>query len=119
MSSASAPRKRLPHRRESEVIRFDFEGQRFFGSASRFPDDTIAELFLDAGRPGSSIQSMARDAAVITSIALQHGVQLEVLRKAITRLDDGSAAGPLGQLLDLVDTGLININYAESTPNDK
>jgi hypothetical protein len=111
ISVFSTPRQLLPNRRETLTYRFEHSGSRYFGAMSLFTDGRPAELFLDAGKPGASLQAMARDAAVIASIALQHGVSLEVLRKAITRLDDGSAAGPLGQLLDLVDT--------ESTPNDK
>jgi hypothetical protein len=96
MSAPSALRQLLPNRRETDVFRFIHEGHRYFGSVSLFDDGRPAEVFLDAGKPGASLQAMARDAAVIASIALQHGVSLEVMRKAITRLDDGSAAGPLG-----------------------
>ena len=37
------------------------------------------------------------------SLALQHGVSVDTLRHAITRLDDGAAAGPLGKVLDAFD----------------
>ena len=96
-------REILPNRRETDTFRFDHEGHRYFGSVSRFKDGRPAEVFLDAGKPGASIQAIARDGAVFVSLALQHGCPLEVLRKAITRLDDGSAAGPFGKLLDIVE----------------
>jgi hypothetical protein len=115
----STPRQLLPNRRETLTYRFEHGGTRYFGAMSPFTDGGPAELFLDAGKPGASLQAMARDAAVITSIALQHGVPLEVMRMAVTRLDDGSAAGPLGQLLDLVEAEFINIDYSEIAPNDK
>jgi hypothetical protein len=96
-------RQILPNRRQTQTFRFDHEGQRYFGSVSRFKDGRPAEVFLDAGKPGAAIQAIARDGAVFVSLALQHGCPLETLRKAITRLDDGSAAGPFGKLLDIVE----------------
>jgi hypothetical protein len=106
-------RQRLSNRRETDTFRFDHEGQRYFGSVSRFDDGRAAEVLLDAGKPGSSIQAIARDGGVFASLALQYGCPLEVLRKAITRLDDGSAVGPLGKLLDLIDMSLIHIDSAQ------
>jgi hypothetical protein len=103
MLAPSTARQLLPNRRETDTFRFDHAGHRYFGSVSLFGDGRPAEVFLDAGRPGSSIQAIARDGAVFASLALQHGCPLEVLRRAITRFDDGSAAGPFGKLLDLVE----------------
>ena len=96
-------RETLANRRQTQTFRFDHEGHRYYGSVSRFRDGRPAEVFLDAGKPGASIQAIARDGAVFVSLALQHGCPLEVLRKAITRLDDGTAAGPFGRLLDMVE----------------
>src|SRR5262245_20625085 len=45
---------------------------------------------------------MASDAAVVTSIALQYGVPLEVIRKALMRDAQGRASGPLGVALDTI-----------------
>jgi hypothetical protein len=39
---------------------------------------------------------MARDAAILTSICLQHGASTETIRHALTRNSNGSASGPLG-----------------------
>jgi hypothetical protein len=105
MPASNSARQLLPNRRQTDTFRFDHEGHRYFGSVSLFEDGRPAEVFLDAGRPGSSIQSIARDGAVFASLALQYGCPLEVLRKAITRLDDGTAAGPFGKLLDMVEGG--------------
>jgi hypothetical protein len=44
----------------------------------------------------------ARDAAVATSLLLQHGCHVDTLRKALTRNSDGSASGPLARALDLL-----------------
>jgi hypothetical protein len=47
----------------------------------------------------------ACDAAVVASIALQYGVPLEVIRKALMRDARGQASGPLGVALDRVAGG--------------
>jgi hypothetical protein len=44
----------------------------------------------------------ARDAAVAASLLLQHGCDVDTLRKALTRNGDGSASGPLAHALDLL-----------------
>lgn len=98
-------RRRLPNRRPSEIVSFVHDGIRCHGGVSEFGDGRPAEVFLDAGKPGSAVQAASRDAAVVASIALQHGASSEEIRGALTRLDDGAAAGPLGALMDLVAEG--------------
>jgi hypothetical protein len=94
----------IPNRREAEVFSFEHNGIAFSGSVSRRQEDwRVVEVFLDGGKPGTAVQSVARDTAVAASLALQHGTPIEVLRQALTRNDDGTPAGPLGALLDLVD----------------
>jgi hypothetical protein len=44
----------------------------------------------------------AQDAAVVCSIALQYGVPVEVIRKALMRDSQDRASGPLAQALDLI-----------------
>jgi hypothetical protein len=46
---------------------------------------------------------VARDAAILTSICLQYGASVHTIRHALTRNGDGSAGGPLGAILDLID----------------
>lgn len=100
----NAARSRLPHRREHEVIEFEHAGIRYTAGVGRYGyGGRVAEVFLDAGKAGTAIATHARDGAVILSLLLQHGCPLEIIRKAVTRLPDGSAAGPFGTLLDLID----------------
>ena len=44
----------------------------------------------------------AQDAAVVCSLALQHGVPLDVIRHALMRDAHGGASGPLAAALDLL-----------------
>jgi hypothetical protein len=61
----------------------------------------LAEIFLNVpGKVGTAIDAVARDAAIVASIALQHGCGAETLRHALTRNVNGSASGALGALLD-------------------
>lgn len=92
----------IPNRRPSETFEFGHEGHRFLGSVSLDQFGRPIEIFLTTGKPGSSVETVSRDAAVAVSLALQHGTPLDTLRHAMTRLDDGRPAGPLGLLLDMV-----------------
>ena len=97
-------RERLPNRRPSEVVEFDHDGIRYRGSVSwGLPGCEPREVFLDGGRVGSAVHGASRDSAVAVSLALQHGAPLQAIRAALTRNEDGSPAGPLGALLDLVE----------------
>jgi len=44
----------------------------------------------------------ARDAAIATSFALQYGADIEAIRRALCRNEDGTASGPLGCALDII-----------------
>lgn len=95
----------LPQRRHSETFSFEHFGQTFTATVGYHPDRTIGEIFLNSSKMGSGADAAARDAAIAVSIAIQHGVPLDVLRKAMTRNEDGSASSPIGKLLDLMEGG--------------
>jgi ribonucleoside-diphosphate reductase alpha chain len=92
-------RERFPNRRQSEILEFDHEGNRFTLGFSRFHDGRIAEIFLSSNRPGSVIEAIGRDAAIVTSLALQHGAYLETIRQALTKDANGGPATLLGTAL--------------------
>lgn len=91
------------NRRASEVFDFESMGMRFTASLSRYPDGRIAELFVDNHKAGSAIGTLVRDTAILFSFAVQHGADVEAIRRALTRNSDGSACGPLAAALDLLD----------------
>jgi phage protein D len=43
---------------------------------------------------------LASDSAVLCSLALQHGVPVDVIRRALMRDPRGNASSPLGVVLD-------------------
>ena len=78
-------RKRLPNRRGSLSVGFTFENHAYRATASRFDDGTLAELFLDCpGMLGTPLQSNANNAAILTSLLLQHGVAPDAIRHSVT-----------------------------------
>jgi hypothetical protein len=77
----------------------------FTGSVSRFADGRVGELFLDNHKAGSGIGTMVRDSAIILSFALQHGADIDAIRRALCRDSFGRALGPLAAALDLLAEG--------------
>jgi hypothetical protein len=99
---SSAARERLPNRRLSETFDIDVNGRRYRCSVSHYPDGRIAEIFISNNKSGSDSDCAARDSAVVASIALQHGVPVETIRRALMRDSQGNPNGPLGVALDLL-----------------
>jgi hypothetical protein len=95
-------RERLPDRRFSETFGIESQGLKFTATISRFDDGRLADVFLTNHKAGSHADTAARDSAVVCSIALQHGVPVEVIRRALMRDPQGRASGPLGTALDIV-----------------
>jgi hypothetical protein len=63
-------RERLPNRRASTSFDIEVGGLKYTATVSRFADGRIGELFITNGKAGSDSDANARDAAIITSIAL-------------------------------------------------
>jgi hypothetical protein len=95
-------RERLPNRRLGESFTFEVGGLRYTATVGRYPDRRIGEIFLNNHKSNSAADVNARDAAITFSIAVQHGADPEVIRRALCRDSQGNASGPLGRALDLV-----------------
>jgi hypothetical protein len=93
-------RRRLPNRRACTLLDFTSMDMRFTASISRDADGNVAELFLDNHKAGSSISTLVRDAAIILSFALQHGADIDSIRRALGRDSSGRPLGPLDAALD-------------------
>jgi hypothetical protein len=97
-----AARKRLPDRRASETFRLECNGLAYVATISRFADRQIGEIFLSAAKAGSTVDTAARDCAIVCSIGLQFGADIATIRKALCRDGRGNANGPLGVALDML-----------------
>ncbi len=112
-------RHRLPNRRPSHTETLAVADQTFTATVGfDLEDGQPRELFMTAGKEGSTLNALLADAAVAISVALQHGVSAQALAKSIGRLpematkpadlDQGPPAkvpaSPIGAALDLVRT---------------
>jgi hypothetical protein len=95
-------REKLLNRRACETFSFVCNDLNYTATISRFPDGRLAEIFLSNAKAGSHSDAAARDSAVICSLALQHNVPLETIRKALLRDPRGIASSPLGIALDII-----------------
>lgn len=95
-------RKVLPARRMSENFELRYAGQNtpFQITVGRYPDGNVGEVFITGCKSGSAFDAVARDGAILLSLALQFGVPLETIRHAMTREGDGSASTIVGAVVD-------------------
>ncbi len=116
-TTLKTPRQRLPNRRPSHSETLDVGGQKVIATVGFDPETgQPREIFLNAGKEGSLLNALLADAAVVISIALQHGIPAAALAKSIGRLPSGPVtpadledpqpsrvpASPIGAALDLV-----------------
>ena len=97
-------RRALAQRRASETFNLRFWNQLFTVTVGFYPDGTLGEVFVGVGKTGNDIQSIARDAGVLLSLALQHGVPPETIRHAVTRSASEEPASILGAVVDSITT---------------
>jgi hypothetical protein len=86
-------RRRLPDRRNAQIAMFEHDGRRYRATYGTFGDGSLAEVFLDVGRPDSAIKMHADDSAVLVSLLLQCGVAPGAIKHSIS--------GPISVALDI------------------
>ncbi len=84
--------QRLPNRRPAHTGTLQVDGQVFTATIGLDERGRPLELFLTAGKEGSMLNALLADAAVVISIALQHGVSGEALARSVGRLPAGPVA---------------------------
>ena len=97
-------RRVLPQRRPAETFDLRFWNQPFTVTVGFYPDGTPGEVFIDSRKTGGDVEAIARDAAVVLSLALQHGTPLVTIQRAVTRNAKGEAASILGAIADRLAT---------------
>ena len=103
-------RKMLPSRRRAETIAFERDGAHFVMTAGFYPDGRLGEIFLNADRANSLLDFLMSDAAILASLALQHGCPLDEIRHALKRDNRGLAASPIGAAFDRIGAPVVVIN---------
>lgn len=94
-------RHTLPPRRLTETFELVHADKRYTISVGFFPGRrAVAEVFVSGTKVGSDVEGVARDGAVILSIAMQYNVPLSVIAGAITRTQDGRPMTIVGAVVD-------------------
>jgi len=95
-------RRVLPQRRACETFDLEFGGlaRCHMVTVGNYDDGTLGEIFINAGKTGEAVEAIARDGAVLLSLALQFGVELANIRSAITRDGQGEPATIIGAVID-------------------
>jgi hypothetical protein len=106
----TASRRILPQRRPTYTFDIHDDGGRvdltvaysIFEAPGTLPPHTVAEIFLTSRKIGSGTEAIARDAAILLSLAVQHGCPLDTIMHALTRNQDGSPQSLMGRVVDRV-----------------
>ena len=104
----TAMRRRLPNRRPAVTEEIGVGSMRLTATIGLDRSGQPAEVFLSGAKDGSGLAAILADAAVVISVALQHGIPAAVLGKSIARLPESldgpatAAASPIGAALDLL-----------------
>ena len=95
-------RRILPQRRSCETFEIDFGGlARSHTITLGFYDDgALGEVFINGGKSGEQVEAIARDGAVLLSLALQYGAELSNIKSAITRDEQGAPTSVVGAVVD-------------------
>ena len=97
-----AARNRLPNKRPCETIAFERNGSNYQMTVGYYPSGGVGEIFLNHDRGDSLLDVWASDAAILASLALQHGCTLETIAHALKRDARGIAASPIGAAVDRI-----------------
>lgn len=95
-------RTRLPNRRACETFGFTLAGMAYTASVGFDERGRPLEIFLGAAKSGTDVAIATQEAAILTSLALQYGVPLDVLRGGALRTEAGTPEGAVGHLIDLI-----------------
>lgn len=75
-------RRRLPKRRSGFTQEVSIAQQKLYLRTGEYEDGSLGEVFLDMHKQGSTTRALLNSFAILTSIALQHGVPLEEIASA-------------------------------------
>ena len=95
-------RRDLPQRRAS--VNFDIEfggiGRAYQITVGFYSDGSIGEVFIDGGKSGQDAEAIARDGAILLSLALQYGADLANIKSALTRSEQANPSSIIGAVVD-------------------
>jgi ribonucleoside-diphosphate reductase alpha chain len=77
--AVTAVRRKLPDERESITHKFSIGGHEGYITVGKYEDGSAGEIFITMAKEGSTISGLMDSFATMTSLALQHGVPLQLL----------------------------------------
>ena len=75
----TAVRRKLPDERESITHKFSISGHEGYITVGKYENGDPGEIFITMAKEGSTISGLMDSFATMTSLALQHGVPLQLL----------------------------------------
>jgi ribonucleoside-diphosphate reductase alpha chain len=84
--ASAAVRRRLPDERQSITHKFSIGGHEGYITVGKYEDGTPGEIFITMAKEGSTISGLMDSFATMTSLALQHGVPLQLLVDKFTHM---------------------------------
>ena len=95
-------RRILPQRRYCETFMLPFGGLKgdHIVTVGYYVEGNVGEIFINGGKSGEAVEAIARDGAVLLSLALQYGCELDTARHAITRDSQGAPSSIIGAVID-------------------
>lgn len=98
--AAEMSRHRLPARRYNESFELVSNGIAYSVTLGTYEDGAIGEVFIGMLKAAGTLMDLhARDLAVLISLGLQHGVDLQTMFDATTKTADGNPEGLAGHVL--------------------
>src|SRR3974390_3894324 len=86
LESSPAVRRHLPDERSALTHHFSIAGQEGYLTVGVYEDGLPGEIFITMAKQGSTISGLMDSFATAVSLALQHGVSLEVLCTKFTHV---------------------------------
>jgi ribonucleoside-diphosphate reductase alpha chain len=77
--AARPVRRRLPDEREAITHHFSIGDHDGYITAGRYEDGSLGEVFMKMAKQGSTVSGLMDSLAICMSLALQHGVPLQVM----------------------------------------
>lgn len=92
----------LPARRRCETFELPFGGltSPHVVTVGYYDDGRLGEVFINGGKSGEMAEAIARDGAIMTSLALQYGVSIETMQHAITRNSQDEPQSIVGAVIE-------------------
>ena len=84
--TAHPTRRRLPDTREATTHHFSIAGHDGYITVGKYEDGSPGEVFMKMAKQGSTVSGLMDSLAICMSIALQHGVPLEIMADKLSHM---------------------------------